>query len=59
MKKTRQQASSPRKVNDNEMSMPTDYIVLIAIGVLGVASGLYLLAKAKKYRARKRNTDKQ
>lgn len=37
--------------------MPTDYIVLIVIGVLGVGGGLYLLAEAKKYRARKRNSD--
>lgn len=33
--------------------MPTDYIVLIAIGVIGVGGGIYLLRQAKKLRVQK------
>lgn len=37
--------------------MSLDYIVLTVIGALGLCGGLYLLHKAKNYRARRHNGD--
>lgn len=39
--------------------MPTDYIVLTVIGVLGIGGGLLVLREAKKYRARRILNDKR
>lgn len=36
----------------NGLEIPIDYIALAIIAVLGVGGGLFLLAQARKYRAR-------
>lgn len=39
--------------------MPTDCIILIVVGVLGVGGGLLVLREAKKFRARRILNDKR
>lgn len=43
-----------RKTDEGKLSMPLDYIILLAVGVAGIGGGLFLLREAKKYHASRR-----